>query len=192
MKPTKKPDPGKCPICNHPQVAQINQALLSGESRTRIAVKYLLNAAPLSRHAFMHLSLTGAVETNSVRDLKELKERIEKALDMIEAGTADDILRKQHASLMREHRQVTEKLGGISGDINSKTVSALLHRLGVQSEKELLDIVEERRKMSEITVEDLVEDCCKGLLDAFQMNPDFRAPVQARLFPVEPQLEMEA
>ena len=135
--------------------------------------------------------MVGRGETVSSRELRALKVRIESALDQIDNGTADDILRKQHASLMREHRQVTEKLGSLSGEINSKTVAALLHRLGVHSERELLDIIEERRKMADITVDDLAQDCVKGLKDAFSMKPELREAVRAELYPPKEELEME-
>lgn len=180
-----------CPVCQHPQRAEIDAALKEGSSQRSIAAKYAFSMAMLVRHCRSHIRSARKDETNSFRELRELKERIEKSLNRIESGAADDIERKQQASLMREHRTITEKLGSLSGEINSKTISALLHRLGVGSERELMDIVEERRKMSDITVNDLAADCVKGLKDAFSMNPELRESVREELFPTPSQPEME-
>jgi hypothetical protein len=180
-----------CRVCTHDNIDSINTELMAGVSQSKLCAKYAFSQAALRNHSKFHITIPGKGETNSFRELRTLKDRVEKALDRIDAGSADDIERKQHASLLREHRTITEKLGSLSGEINSKTVSALLHRLGVKSERELLEIVEERRKMSDITVDDLVADCVKGLKDAFTMNPAFREVVQEALFPKPDEPEME-
>lgn len=171
-----------CLVCTHPAVREIDDSLRRGETRSVISEKFDVSVLSLKAHAVNHLKMVPVGETNSARDLRQMKERIEIALDLIDSGNADDILRKQHASLIREHRTVTEKLGSLSGEINSKTISALLLRLGVRSEKELLDLVDERRKMADITVEDLAADCIKGLKDAFHMRPEMADEVRAELF----------
>jgi hypothetical protein len=184
--------PVKCTVCSHPDCEAINAALVGGVlTRHAAGIKYGIPYGSMLAHAKNHIRIPGQGETDSFRELRELKQRVDKALDRIETGVADDIERKQQASLLREQRTLTEKLGALSGEINSKTVTALLHRLGVPNEKALLEIIEERRKMADITVEELVQDCCKGLLDAFQMDTAFRAVVRDRLFPVVDTPEME-
>jgi transposase len=180
-----------CGVCDHPDREAIDTDLIGGMPQRQAAIKYALGQGSIANHCKKHIRVPGKGETDSFRELRILKERVEKSLNRIESGEADDIERKQQASLMREHRTITEKMGSLSGEINSKTVSALLHRLGVKSEKELWDIVEERRKMVDITVEDLAHDCVKGLLDAFSMQPELKESVQAQLFPDESEPEME-
>jgi hypothetical protein len=170
---------------------EIDEHLSAGMSQRSVSVKYAIHEKAILKHCRAHVRIPHKGETNSFRELRELKDRIEKSLNRIESGSADDIERKQQSALMREHRTITEKLGSLSGEINSKTVGAMLHRLGVKSERELMDIVEERRKMSDITVEDLASDCVKGLKDVFSMNPSLRNSVRDELFPtpVEPEME---
>ena len=180
-----------CGIFNRPDREEIDAALMGGMTQTKAAIKFAVSPVSIKNHSKNHLHIPGRGETDSFRELRVLKERIEKSLNRIESGEADDIERKQQASLMREHRTITEKLGSLSGEINSKTVSALLHRLGVKSEKELLDIVEERRKMQDITVADMANDCIKGLKDAFSMQPELKQVAFDTLFPKAEEPEME-
>jgi hypothetical protein len=182
---------GACCVCVHPKREEIDADLSGGKSQRSVAVKYALSLAPLVNHCKLHVTVPRKGETDSFRELTELKSRVEKSLDRIETGAADDIERKQQAALMREHRTITEKLGSLSGEINSKTVSALLARLHVSSEKELADIVEERRKMTDITIDELASDCVKGLKDVFAMRPGLVVTIKEALFPTPAEPEME-
>ena len=180
----------RCMICASPELKAINAALQKGESQNSIVLRFALATKTLTRH-LTHLGVGGTVDTVSASELRKLKSRVEKSLNRIEGGTADDIERKQQAALLREHRQITEKLGALAGEINSKTVSALLQRLGVKSEAELEEMVEDRRKLSDITLEDLARDAVAGLQLAFEQRPELRAEVREVLFPVAVEPEME-
>jgi hypothetical protein len=48
-----------------------------------------------------------------------------------------------------------------------------------------MDLVEERKDLMTVTVDDLFNDCIRGLKDCFAMRPGWVAKARAELFPDE-------
>jgi FixJ family two-component response regulator len=64
----------KCTVCAHPEVHEINKALLSGQSNLSVAAKYDLSVTSVRRHKAAHISehLTKAKEAEQVTKADDL------------------------------------------------------------------------------------------------------------------------
>jgi hypothetical protein len=120
-------------------------------------------------------------ESPVLRDARRLKKAAEKALKALDEDDADQVDRKQRASLLREARESLKLVGQLTGDIQSKTVRDLLHRMGVKSEAELQAIVESRRHLSSLTIEDLAGLAVRAVEQVCLCRPTMREALLAQV-----------
>lgn len=116
----------KCSVCAHPDLENINRALVSGQSNRSVAAQYNLAVTSVRRHKNNHLPKTlvkaqevkEIVEADSVMsDVKMLRERGLALLD--KAESKGDV--KNTCAALREVRGIIELLAKVNGEIENKT-----------------------------------------------------------------------
>ena len=122
-----------CTICAHKDKDEINQVLLTGQSKRSIAAKYNISLTSLRRHNDSHLSqaLIKGKEVQEVTqadtligDLQFLKGKAMTLLD--KAQEVDDL--KAAASLIGQARQVIETLAEVRGELDrTQTVNIFIN-----------------------------------------------------------------
>ncbi|MGB9793340.1 MAG: hypothetical protein ACPLRU_02490 [Desulfofundulus sp.] len=122
--------PRKCTICEHPQVEEINKALLSGDSLRNIARQFAISKDALFRHR-QHLpaDMVKAQEAEEVAradslldQVTELKDRALAILDKAEqAGDSRTAL-----LAIREAKGCLELLAKLLGELHEQTTVNVL------------------------------------------------------------------
>jgi hypothetical protein len=140
---------GQCQTCKHPEVAEIDRLLLSGdEGGTRkLAVKYGLSRTSLQYHKTRHMAkalamASGAVITKVdpdpaglVQQVADLERRARALLDKAEDG--EDLSTALRA--IAELRNLVELLAKLAGEISGTGLSrAEVKRIG----REMAQVVE--------------------------------------------------
>lgn len=122
--------PRKCTICEHPQVEEINKALLDGNALRNIAKQYSVSATSLYRHK-QHIptTLAKAQEAQEVAKADTLLDQVielrDKALDILtKAEQAGDL--KTALQGIKEARGCLELLAKLQGELQEGTTINIL------------------------------------------------------------------
>ena len=76
---------GRCTVCRHERVAEIDEALVEGAPKRSIAVQYSLSPTAVQRHRESHL-LEKLVRAKQIRDLTQAGELLSRVLSMERAA----------------------------------------------------------------------------------------------------------
>ena len=123
--------PRKCTICEHPQVDEINKALLKGVSLRNIAKQYFVSAASLHRHKEGHLpaKLVKAREAQEVTKADSLLDQVielrDKALSILAKAERAGELRTALQGV-REAKGCLELLARLQGELQERTTVNVL------------------------------------------------------------------
>jgi len=125
--------PRKCTICEHPQVDEINKALLKGVSLRNIAKQYFVSAASLHRHKEGHLpaKLVKAREAREIAKADSLLDQVtelrDKALSILDKAEQAGDLRTALQGV-REAKGCLELLARLQGELQEQaTVNVLIN-----------------------------------------------------------------
>jgi hypothetical protein len=124
--------PRNCSICEHPQVAEINAALVRGKSFRNIAKQFSVSVAALFRHR-QHLpsDLVKAQEAQEVARADSLLEQVAKLRDkalsiLAKAEQAGDL--RTALQGVREAKGCLELLAKLQGELQERaTVNVLVN-----------------------------------------------------------------
>lgn len=117
----------KCTVCAHPEVAEINKALLSGQSNLSVASKYNLSVTSVRRHKAAHLpehlaKAQAAEQVTKADDLiSDLQYLRQVAVDFLEQAKAEQDMRAA-APLISSAVKVIETLAEVRGELNRQAV----------------------------------------------------------------------
>lgn len=123
--------PRHCTVCDHPQRAAIDQALVSGEAFRPIAARYGLSTGALVRHRTDHIpvALVQAQEAGEVARADDLLAAVrdlqERTLAILSSAEEED----DHALALRaigEARKNLELLARLVGDLDDRPQVAIL------------------------------------------------------------------
>lgn len=76
---------GRCTVCRHERVAEIDEALVEGAPKRSIAVQYSLSPTAVQRHRESHLP-EKLVRAKQIRDLTQAGELLSRVLSMERAA----------------------------------------------------------------------------------------------------------
>lgn len=110
--------PLPCRACSHPEREAIDSALVTGRSSGKVAEKYGLSDAGVSRHKVNHLS--AAIAKVDVKRGRTLLARVEALIERTESilTTAEESGRVTVAlSAVREQRELLRLMGTASGEL---------------------------------------------------------------------------
>ena len=123
--------PQVCTVCRHPQLAEINKALVAGTALRNIAEHYALSATALHRHKEEHLPklLTKAVAAEEVRQALDVVQQLRHInaatltvlRDAKAAGEGELVLK----AIDRVYRQI-ELQAKLLGDLDERPVVNVL------------------------------------------------------------------
>lgn len=117
----------KCSICTHPERADIDKALISGQSNRSIAAQYNLSVTSVRRHKAAHLPehLAKAKEAEQVTKaddlISDLQYLRQMAVDFLEQAKAEQDMRAA-APLISSAVKVIETLAEVRGELNRQAV----------------------------------------------------------------------
>lgn len=140
--------PPRCTVCDHPDLARIDSALLGNESMRAIASRFGLNKSAVQRHSENHLPalLVKAHEAATIAQADTLLEQVQRAqtrvLGWLDAAEKDKD-RKSLAPLSKELRGYLGLMGQLTGQlsngvaVNVNTVNMGSPAVGAASDPEL-------------------------------------------------------
>ena len=117
--------PQRCQVCSHPEVSQINEALVADESHSVIAARFGVSRFSIRRHNVNHLPvlLVEAQAAERFATAETLIDRLQQLTDEARAikgkAEASGDLRTALASV-RELVRIVELLGKLQGDLDQR------------------------------------------------------------------------
>ena len=129
--------PSLCTICNHPDRAEIENAILSMTDRSKtsievIAEQYDVSLADLKMHALFHTPLVGAADLEELRDAETLGDT--EQTEVVRATPRDSLTRRMK---LRE----ADLLAAVGNEylVTMKTMGRRINKLAQVSEIDIED-----------------------------------------------------
>lgn len=130
--------PPRCNVCDHPQKAEIEKAILKGnESMCGIARRYAVSNDSVERHFKRHMTkdVVAALEDGRKRNGKSLIDQLhdiqERSLAVLDTAGDD------HAMLLKavaECRKNIETMAKLTGELDTRPVQATQVNVGVNGD----------------------------------------------------------
>lgn len=120
--------PRKCSICGHPEIDDINRALVDGQSFRNIAKRFNVSVASLKRHKDDHIPVTlaKAKEADQVAKAEDLLDQIRdlqrRTLQILNKSKDDRV----SLAAIREARSNIDLLGQLLGKLDNSPKVAVL------------------------------------------------------------------
>jgi hypothetical protein len=122
-----------CSVCRHPDVADIDAALVGGTSRRAVSERFGIGASSVQRHKTKHLapSLVQAMRSEPshaaglLDRIEALIDRVERLVDAAEADGKPGLM----LSGVKEMRALLELLGKATGELKGEGTSITLNVL---------------------------------------------------------------
>jgi hypothetical protein len=167
--------PRACTICQHPERAEIDKALASGESYRGISRTYFGSAKAedaLSRHKAEHLPATVA-KAAAVQQVDDARGAVDAGLDVVSQLRA---INGVTLAVLKEARERHD------GELALKAVDRVQRQIELQAK--LLGDLDERPQVNILVAPEWIE-LRTVLLKALQSHPEARQAVAAVLIGVE-------
>lgn len=176
-----------CRVCQHPSRGEIEKAVVAGTPRPKVAEAFGVPEYTLKRHMALHAKAAisrymDKLAEPVVEQVKRLVARAEKTLDAVE-GSGDDVKGKQLAGMYRELRSALELLGKMTGEYQTASVRKLLSDCGAKDEAELIAWSEDRRALTDMTLEDFFRDGCAMVRFCIEQKPELAEAAYREAFP---------